>query len=128
VRKQFSPDVEKCRELTGDYRSPPGARCGAFKIRCPLSSTWFWVMINDDSEWVELKLPLPAWEHVSVSHVSRCPTWEEMCWFKDQFFLPEEAVVQFHPPKSVYVNNCDTCLHLYRIVGQDFPMPPRATV
>src|SRR5262245_54586743 len=28
------------------------------------------------------------WDHVSVSLSHRCPTWDEMCWVKDLFFLP----------------------------------------
>ncbi len=59
-----------------------------------------------------------GWEHVSVSPRSKtrksCPTWEEMCHIKDMFFEPEERVVQFHPPKSEYVNCHPYCLHLWR--------------
>lgn len=46
-----------------------------------------------------------GWEHVSVSTRRRVPNWTEMCFVKDLFWAPEECVVQFHPPKSEYVNN-----------------------
>ena len=56
-------------------------------------------------------------EHVSVSLRRRCPTWDEMCMVKDIFWADEECVVQFHPPKSKYVNFHPYCLHLWRKVG-----------
>lgn len=73
-----------------------------------------------------------GWEHVSVSPCSKarktCPTWEEMCAIKGMFFLPEECVVQYHPPRSEYVNNHPYCLHLWRPVGQTIPRPPMVFV
>ena len=73
-----------------------------------------------------------GWEHVSVSpcNVKRknCPTWEEMCEIKDMFFKQEECVIEYHPPKSNYVNFYETCLHLWRPVDGNFPMPPTAFV
>lgn len=69
-----------------------------------------------------------GWEHVSVSPRNRkrqsCPTWDEMCAIKDMFFLPEECVVQYHPPKSDYVNCHPYCLHLWKPTGVAMPRPP----
>ena len=69
-----------------------------------------------------------GWEHVSVSPSNRkrqtCPTWDEMCAIKDLFFEPEETVVQYHPPKSEYVNTHPYCLHLWRPIGIGMPRPP----
>jgi len=69
-----------------------------------------------------------GWEHVSVSPLNSrrktCPTWEEMCAIKDMFFMPEERVVQYHPPQSEYVNNHPYCLHMWRYTAADFPHPP----
>jgi hypothetical protein len=64
-----------------------------------------------------------GWEHVSVSRRDRCPTWEEMCQIKDLFWDAEDCVVQFHPPASEYVNNHPRCLHLWRQIGSEFPLP-----
>ena len=64
-----------------------------------------------------------GWEHVSVSRRDRCPTWEEMCQIKALFWDEEDCVVQFHPPASEYVNNHPRCLHLWRQIGSEFPMP-----
>ncbi len=63
------------------------------------------------------------WEHVSVSLSDRCLTWEEMCFIKDVFWEEGDAVVQYHPPKSDYVNNHDYTLHLWRPLNGSIPMP-----
>lgn len=55
-----------------------------------------------------------GWDHVSVSLATRTPTWEEMCWVKRLWFLPEEVVMQLHPAESEYVNYHPFCLHLWR--------------
>lgn len=70
-----------------------------------------------------------GWEHVSVSLekngriLKRCPFWEEMCMIKNLFWDEEDCVVQFHPPKSEYVNNYEYCLHLWRKIGSEFERP-----
>jgi hypothetical protein len=73
------------------------------------------IMANDANEFSN------GWEHVSVSGW-RCPNWEEMCYVKDLFWYEEELVVQFHPPKSRYINCHPTCLHLW--ARKDVPQPP----
>lgn len=65
-----------------------------------------------------------GWEHVSISRQNRCATWDEMCVIKDMFFDETECVVQYHPPKSNYVNVHPYCLHLWRPTTQEIPMPP----
>lgn len=69
------------------------------------------------------------WDHVSVSVVQKgrrvkLPTWGVMCWVKDMFFDPEETVIQYHPPKSKYINNHPGVLHLWRPHKETIPMPP----
>lgn len=64
-----------------------------------------------------------GWEHVSVSRRDRCPTWEEMCQVKDMFWDSEDCAVQFHPPRSEYVNNHPYCLHLWREIGAELQLP-----
>lgn len=65
-----------------------------------------------------------GWDHVSVSHRKRCPTWHEMCRVKDMFFSEEDIVLQFHPPKSDYVNVHPRCLHLWRNQTSEIELPP----
>lgn len=69
-----------------------------------------------------------GWDHVSVSHKKRCPTWHEMCRIKDMFFDAEDTVIQIHPPKSVYVNDHPRCLHLWRKQDAEIELPPIETV
>ena len=66
-----------------------------------------------------------GWEHVSVScSNNRCPTWSEMCAIKKIFWDDDDCVIQFHPAKEDYVNNHETCLHMWRPTNQTFPTPP----
>lgn len=69
-----------------------------------------------------------GWEHVSVSLTHRCPTWEEMCYIKHLFWDNTDTVIQYYPPESEYVNNHQYCLHLWRKVGYEFPLPPAILV
>lgn len=79
-------------------------------------------MIASEADIPEAK----GWEHVSVSLANRCPTWDEMCFVKDLFWSPAEAVMQLHPPQSEYVNNHPYCLHLWR--HATIPLPPSIMV
>lgn len=65
-----------------------------------------------------------GWEHVSVSLKNRNPNWEEMCYIKSIFWGDEDCVVQYHPPKSEYVNNHQYCLHMWRPTDGEIPLPP----
>jgi hypothetical protein len=70
-----------------------------------------------------------GWEHVSV-HIGnavttkmRTPSWDEMCKIKDMFWGEEDCVVQYHPPKSEYVNQHEFTLHLWRPTKSLLPVP-----
>lgn len=71
-----------------------------------------------------------GWEHVSVSCEDRCPTWDEMCAVKNIFWEDHECVVQFHPPKSDYINCHPFVLHLWRPTRRrdQFRLPPKVLV
>lgn len=106
---------------------------GAFEI--PLNGFGHRIIahcIVSDSTGLDDTSQLAGWEHVSV-HIQeygkqRVPTWAEMCAVKDIFWSPEETVVQFHPPKSEYVNNHPFVLHLWRYKKCDFPRPHHSLV
>ncbi len=68
-----------------------------------------------------------GWEHVSVSG-SVIPSWDIMHRVKKMFWDAEDCVVQYHPPESDYVNNCGSCLHLWRPIGVEIPRPPSILV
>lgn len=68
------------------------------------------------------------WEHVSV-HVKEnnkpeTPEWQEMCLIKSLFWDEEDCVIQYHPPRSKYINNFEHCLHLWRPTEIQIPLPP----
>ncbi len=83
------------------------------------------VMSSDGSDW---DMPGEPWEHVSVSAEGRCPTWDEMEYIRNLFWLPEEIVIQFHPPKSKHINFHQHCLHMWRPKTTVIPLPPSQTI
>ncbi len=126
MRDKPSPFIERGR-LHGPYGSPIGARYGAFEIMGPCGR--FLKIIADDGTDPNVDSSLRGWEHVSVSIQGKHPpNWVEMNWVKDQFWQEEETVIQFHPKRSEYVNVHPNCLHLWRNVGLDHPLPPKELV
>ena len=65
-----------------------------------------------------------GWDHVSVSRKKRCPNWAELDFVKDLFFAPGETVMQLHVPRAEHINDCPTCLHLWRPHNEAIPRPP----
>ena len=99
-----------------DAITPPGVNWGFFIVH-KWNSTLRIISSGTSEE--------TGWEHVSVSLEHRCPTWDEMCFVKDLFWTEEETVVQFHPKRSEYVNDCEHCLHLWRPLGIEYVLPPK---
>lgn len=112
---------ESCRVTTGEFGSHrsdgnnglfliPHYRINNYRIRC---------VVCDEL----------GWEHVSVTIApvnkspTRCPTWDEMCWVKDQFWNKDEVVIQYHPAEKDYVSQHDYCLHLWRPKNVQLPTP-----
>ena len=48
-----------------------------------------------------------------------------MCEIRDALWNPEDLVLQFHPPRSVYVSDHAFTLHLWRDPKQTIVLPPR---
>lgn len=69
-----------------------------------------------------------SWEHLSVSIPNKCPSWEQMCFMKEQFWEDDEACVEYHPKKEDYVNNHNYCLHIWRPYNAELPTPPSILV
>lgn len=86
----------------------------------------FFIIPYDGKKLCVISSDGAGWEHVSVSikNSNRCPTWPEMCYVKSLFWDEDSCVVQYHPPKSQYVNNHDYCLHMWRPYSIVMPMPP----
>lgn len=127
--KPFSPAtcLSVGRVRSGPYRTTDeDGNQGKFFVRSRSTNRLLCILASDGRDWAESGMPFPAWEHVSVSladHPDKCPTWPEMCDAKALFWGPEEVVVQFHPRESEYVNFHGGCLHLWRLVGVEFPCP-----
>ena len=86
---------------------------------------WFNVMISDGMGWEHVSVTLVCKKPgVAGKVVERCCTWEEMCFIKSVFWHEDECVVQFHPPSSEHISNHPYCLHLWKPVGIELPMPP----
>lgn len=106
---------EKYRITTGRYATTPDAGPnGAFRI--PVGTRYLYVIASDGQE--------TGWEHVSVNGSDRVPTWAEMCAIKGLFWDDEEAVLEYHPRKSQYINCHPYVLHLWRPTTIAIPEPP----
>lgn len=55
--------------------------------------------------------------HISVSHPSRYPTWDELASARDRFGGPDFRMVMRFPPRDEYVNLHNTCLHIWQDDG-----------
>ncbi len=127
MRDKYPMVVERGRVLAGPMSTAPFDSSGAFHI--PHGPFVLTVIAGSASTWEREKMAPPAWEHVSVSvDHPRCPTWEEMCFVKQAFFDDQECVVQFHPPKSQYINCHRYVLHLWRCPSAPHALPPSECV
>lgn len=112
---------ESYRIVEGEFATKAEAgNNGAFVVPVGIGSA-VWVIASD----------VGGWEHVSVSLLidrtqttKRCPTWDEMCVVKSLFWGGDAVVYQIHPPEVLHVNMAQYCLHLWKPVGVDMPLPP----
>lgn len=125
MRKSPTKHIEQYRVTEGPLGSDAsfGAN-GQFWLQYGVARLC--VIASDGTAWGDL--PLPAWEHVSVSLQVRSPTWEEMDYVKQLFWRDDETVLQFHVPKSDHVNYHPYCLHMWKPIGIDIPRPPAVCV
>ena len=120
MRTSFSERLEDGRVTSGPYGSGSSdGPYGAFFVFGPCGEELKIISSGGDET---------GWEHVSISTKRRVPNWKEMCFVKELFWTEQECVIQFHPPESEYVNNHPFCLHLWKPVKIDIPMPPSILV
>lgn len=98
-----------------------GDTAGLFLIKCPETGGLLYVISSGRAESTE---DAGGWEHVSIHLKKRVPNWAEMCFIKDLFWGDDEHVVQYHPPKSHYVNIHPNTLHLWSLCDGSIPLPP----
>jgi hypothetical protein len=121
-KMRIDPWLDDFRVAEGPYRSYRGDDYGAFLFPGPCNQNLKVIASPGDAhEGI-------AWEHVSVSLRNRCPNWEEMCFVKALFWEDDTAVMQLHPPKSEWINNHLYCLHLWRPLDAEIPLPPGIAV
>lgn len=113
VRIELYRNRTKEMELCGCLGN---AQNGIFEV--PFKGRLFTVLASDGG----------GWDHVSVSLPDRCPTWDEMCYFKNLFFETCEWVLQYHPASTRYVNIHSFCLHLWSPQKERVPIPPQEYV
>lgn len=89
--------------------------CGAFEIPSPVDWAPMHIIASSDL----------GWEHVSVSRKRRCPNWIEMSHVKSLFFQDGETVMQLHVAAADHINDHPYCLHLWRPLDQEIPLPPK---
>lgn len=92
--------------------------CGAFNVPSPSTGEILFVLASNNM----------GWEHVSVSHETRCPTWEEMDYVKRLFFKPTETAMQLHVAEKNHISVHPNCLHLWRPKKGGVPLPPKEFV
>lgn len=95
------------------HGGPRGADFGAFMVPHPPTGVTLRIIASNGL----------GWEHVSVSLPNRTPNWREMEFVCRLFWGEEEAVMQLHPPRSMWVNNHPHCLHLWRPTDVALPLP-----
>ena len=85
------------REKTGrdDPRTTNLYQCGKLKV----------IVSHDD---------VIGW-HLSISHPSRYPMWDEIREARYDLVPDEAYMAIIMPPKSEYVNVCETCFHLFEV-------------
>ena len=119
MKKEPNMAADMFRIQPPGFESSAGWNCGAFRVS--LKGATLRVMASDGNHEI-------PWEHVSVSLEDRCPTWSEMCFVKDLFWSGDETVIQYHPPKSEYVNCHEFCLHLWKKIGCRIETPPTIAI
>jgi hypothetical protein len=122
---------EAARVTRGPMGTTPNAgQFGAFVLPS-VEPGWQLALICDDGTNTEVEESI-SWEHVSVRAYrgtqSRTPTWKEMAFVKDTCWDAEDVVVEYHPPKSEYVNAHPHVLHLWRNTRLPFPRPSPSLV
>ena len=129
MKATFCEIVEKARErLDKRFSTKPGDTFGLFRLASPTTGATLRIVVAGENSWKTDAMEGEPWDHVSVSRIDKVPTWEEMCYVKELFFDDTECVIQYHPPKSVYVNNHPNVLHLWRPCLSAIPMPPTICV
>lgn len=119
MKRLDTPEIELCRVVIEAYGYSGDHTCGAFMVANPSDPRLPLRVIAAAGE---------GWDHVSVSTIARCPTWEEMEYIKRMFFEEHETAMQLHVPPCDHVNCHPFVLHLWRPHDVQIPRPPSIMV
>jgi len=124
--------MKKLEELPVEFKQQGKANeaAGIYAIPHPLIDKYlYWIIFSDGEGWEHLSVSLrKVVTRSMVKKVDRCPTWPEMCFVKNMFWMPSETVIQYHPAMADYVNNHQYVLHCWKPIGQEIPTPPAILV
>lgn len=67
---------------------------------------------------------MDGWEHLSVTHKNKIPSWLCMQEMKEMFFKDDEECFQLHPKAENYINNNEYTLHIWRPIDGMQQIPP----
>ena len=119
--------MKQLEELPTEFKQQGKANepAGIYAIPHPTIDKYlYWIVFSDGEGWEHLSVSLrKTVTRAMVRQVERCPTWPEMCFLKNLFWMPSEATVQFHPAMADYVNNHEFVLHIWRPIVVVFPVP-----
>ena len=129
MKAVFTEAIEQAREtLDPRFATKRGDRFGVFRFKSPSTGATLRCIVGSAELHEEVNVGGEGWDHVSISKIDKVPTWEEMCFVKELFFADDECVVQFHPPKSDYINHHPNVLNLWKPSKTPIPMPPKICV
>lgn len=110
------------------YESRYGDNFGIFEIPFAQTGVRLRVLAQSGTNSREELGDDYAWDHVSVSLPKRIPNWLEMSLIKTVFWSDDEAVMQLHVPAAQHLNVHPNCLHLWRPLLAEIPLPPATMV
>ena len=123
-------DIFRRAMPTGE-RSPAGTNYGIFVVSRPTGN-----LLVMSSGGADTNGFAAGWEHVSVSLADRCPTWREMAWVKDLFWMPERngrpvpsrkvELHQHQPTRTSLVEAAVPPAVATQGAGLSHPVPPRS--
>jgi hypothetical protein len=123
MRDLLDPAVDRYRRRSADviqaYGSLGGATEGAFDVSNPWQPGEKLKVIASSGN---------GWDHVSVSLPTRTPSWREMEFIKRLFFKPDETAMQLHVRPEDHINLVASCLHIWRPIDVEIPLPPKVFV
>jgi hypothetical protein len=108
IYRRTDPKVVELYGSTGDEAS------GVFSVPSPTDGRMLMIIASSGE----------GWDHVSVSHKDRCPTWPEMEHIKRLFFKDDETAMQLHVPVADHINVHQYVLHIWRPLEVEIPRPP----